>query len=97
MKALALLLTIFVFAPTTPKKTTDYSWVIEEMENNTSVFDIEQIAPAEIIIYDIIADQLVEIKQMDYIMGNLPVHDMEAINDSDFLFEYLGDSYYLKS
>lgn len=74
----------------------DYSWVLEEMKNEIEIFDDSPLSEDRIRIFDLGGTLLGEYEQEKVIRNELPLSDLRKIQNSDYLFDYQGDSYYLR-
>lgn len=78
-------------------KTIDYSWVLDEMNNSIEFFEEQQFSESKIKIFDIDGNMVSEYNQADFIENTLSLSDLRKVQDSDFLFDFEGDSYYLNN
>lgn len=76
-------------------KVEDYSWVLDEMESEIDFSDLV-VTESQIKIYDIDQKELQAYSMEQFFKNELPLSTTQLVNESDFLFEYQGDSYYLK-
>lgn len=76
-------------------KEEDYSWVLEEME--TVVMPELGLDEQKIRIFDQNGNAVGEYSYEKFIENELELSEVQSVMDSEFLFDYAGDSYYLKS
>lgn len=72
----------------------DFSWLVKEME--TEVLPELGFAEHQIRIYDFDGNLMGVYSQDKFIENDLALPELRVIMESEFLFEYQGDNYYLK-
>lgn len=97
IKTLFIGLVVFVGATDSSSiKTEDYSWVLDEMNNEMALFAGLNLAENNIRIFDLDGNLVGQYSEEAFVTNELPVSDIRLILNSDFLFESGGESYYLK-
>lgn len=74
----------------------DFSWVLEEMNADPEIALEALLTENKIRIYDLNGNLLEQYSQEQFISNELTLPELKEIIDSEFLFDYQGDSYYLK-
>lgn len=73
----------------------DFSWVLEEM--NTEIVHVAEVPLTEntISIFDKDWNMVSQYGEEEFIKNDLPLTDLKEVQDSELLFTYRGNSYYL--
>lgn len=95
MKILLLNLLMSVATQATETNgTEDYSWVLQELEQTTEVTMVAN-ADSKVKIFDAAGNLVKEILRTNFEENKMDKTEYKLIAKSAFMFDYLGDAYYL--
>jgi hypothetical protein len=73
----------------------DYSWVLQELNDQTTEMSMVKTLESKVKIFDAAGNLVREILKADFEENAMENSEYKVIAKSVFMFEYLGDSYFL--
>lgn len=95
MKILLLNLLMSVATQATENNSEDYSWVLKELNNQTSEVAMAGAIDNKVKIFDAAGNLVKEILKADFEDNKMEKSEYKLVSKSAFMFDYLGDSYFL--
>ena len=75
--------------------TEDYTWVLDELNAEAAEMVLTNIEESKVKIFDATGNLVQEILKADFDENNMNNSEYRLIAKSAFMFDYLGDSYFL--
>ncbi len=96
MKILFLNLLMSLTTPTSDMYTVeDYDWVLQELNSESAMTMVASEIEAKVKVFDAAGNLVKEILKKDFNENNMETSEYKVLSASAFMFEYLGDSYFL--
>ena len=96
MKILLLNLLMNVSLHTSDTEATeDYTWVLDELNAEQTELVASQDLESMVNVFDADGNLVKEILKADYDENNMTTSEYKTLSKSAFMFDYLGDSYFL--
>ena len=73
----------------------DYSWVLEELNNQATEMTMASAVDSKVKIFDAAGNLVKEILKADFEENSMETSEYKLVAKSAFMFDYLGDSYFL--
>ena len=73
----------------------DYSWVLQELNKQTTEVTMAGAVDNKVKIFDAAGNLVKEILKVDFEENKMKTSEYKIIAKSAFMFDYLGDSYFL--
>ena len=73
----------------------DYTWVLDELNAETTEMTVSSTFESKVKIFDVSGNLVKEILKSDIEDNNLESAEYKIVAQSAFMFDYLGDSYFL--
>ncbi len=96
MKILFLNLLMSFTTPTSDSYTVgDFDWVLRELNSESILVMATDEIEAKVKIFDAAGNLIKEILKKDFNENDMKISEYKVLTASEFMFEYLGDSYFL--